>query len=51
MVRAAGLLPGPDLYAWFRANPGELRDGLHPTDRGAVETARLWADSAAPLYP
>jgi len=51
VVRAAGLLPGPDLYAWFRANPGELRDGLHPTDRGAVETARLWADSAAPLYP
>ncbi|HEX8908007.1 MAG TPA: GDSL-type esterase/lipase family protein [Anaeromyxobacteraceae bacterium] len=46
-----GLPPGPDLYAWFAAHPDQLRDGLHPDDRGAVEMSRLWAEAAAPLYP
>ena len=46
-----GLLPGPDLYAWFAAHPEQLRDGLHPDDRGAVEMSRLWAEAVAPLYP
>ncbi len=48
---AAGLLPGPDLYSYFKAHPERLRDGLHPDDRGAVETARLWAEAVDPLYP
>ena len=46
-----GLPPGPDLYAWARAHPERLGDGLHPDDRGAVEVIRLWAEAAAPLYP
>ncbi len=45
------LLPGPDLYAWFRARPERLADGLHPDAEGSVEMSRLWADAAAPLYP
>jgi acyl-CoA thioesterase I len=46
-----GLLPGPDLYGWFRSHPERLADGLHPDDAGAVEMIRLWAEAAAPLYP
>lgn len=45
-----GLLPGPDLYAFFRAHPERLADGLHPDDAGAVEMLRLWAEAVAPLY-
>jgi lysophospholipase L1-like esterase len=45
-----GLLPGPDLYAWYRAHPERLKDGLHPDDEGAREMVRLWAEAAAPLY-
>jgi lysophospholipase L1-like esterase len=46
-----GLLPGPDLYSWFKAHPERLTDGLHPDDAGAVEMIRLWAEAVAPLYP
>jgi len=46
-----GLLPGPDLYSWFKAHPERLADGLHPDDAGAVEMIRLWAEAVAPLYP
>ena len=45
-----GLLPGPDLHAWFERHPEQLRDGLHPDDRGAVEVSRLWAEAVDPLY-
>ncbi len=45
-----GLTPGPDLYAWFFAHPEELRDGVHPNDRGIVSINRLWAEAVAPLY-
>jgi acyl-CoA thioesterase I len=38
-----GILPGPDLYAFFSANPTMLRDGLHPTDVGYVIYRNLWA--------
>jgi lysophospholipase L1-like esterase len=51
VVAARGLLPGPDLDAWFRARPERLEDGLHPDARGAIATSRLWADAVAPLYP
>ncbi|HTN51144.1 MAG TPA: GDSL-type esterase/lipase family protein [Anaeromyxobacter sp.] len=51
VVAARGLLPGPDLYRWFRQRPERLADGLHPDDAGAVATSRLWAEAAAPLYP
>lgn len=45
-----GLLPGPDLHAFFAAHPERLADGLHPDDEGAVQLIRLWADAVAPLY-
>lgn len=45
------LLPGPDLYAWFSAHPDQLRDGIHPTDEGALAINRLWADAVASVYP
>jgi lysophospholipase L1-like esterase len=50
VAAAHGLLPGPDLYHWFKARPGELRDTLHPDDRGSVEMSWLWAAAARPLY-
>ncbi|HEX9052390.1 MAG TPA: GDSL-type esterase/lipase family protein, partial [Anaeromyxobacter sp.] len=46
-----GLLPGPDLYSWFKAHPERLADGLHPDGEGAREMIRLWAEAVAPLYP
>ncbi len=46
-----GLLPGPDLYSWYKTHPERLTDGLHPDDEGAREMIRLWAEAAAPLYP
>ncbi len=46
-----GLLPGPDLYGWFRAHRERLADGLHPDDAGAVKMIELWAEAVAPLYP
>ncbi len=50
VAASAGLLPGPDLYSWFRAHPERLADGLHPDDAGSVEMSRLWAEAALPLY-
>jgi len=50
VARQQGLLPGPDLYSWFRAHPERLTDHLHMDDRGAVELMRLWVEAAAPLY-
>lgn len=51
VTRELGLLPGPDLYSWFKAHPERLMDGLHPDDRGSVAMSSLWAEAAAPLYP
>jgi acyl-CoA thioesterase-1 len=51
VASARGLLPGPNLYAWFKAHPERLADGLHPDPRGAIEMNRLWAEAVAPLYP
>ncbi len=50
IARANGLLPGPDLYSWFKAHPERLSDGVHPDDPGSVEMSRLWAEAVAPLY-
>ena len=52
-IRVESSLPkGPDLYTWFAAHPEELRDGLHPNDRGIVSINRLWADAVdAAVYP
>jgi lysophospholipase L1-like esterase len=51
VAKARGLLPGPDLYTWFRAHPDRLLDGLHPDAEGSIEMSRLWAEAVAPLYP
>jgi len=48
---ASGLRAGPDLYGWFAAHPDELRDGVHPNDRGIVSINRLWAEAVDSLYP
>ena len=51
VTRKLGLLPGPDLYTWFKAHPEHLTDGLHPDDAGSIEMIRRWAEAAGPLYP
>jgi lysophospholipase L1-like esterase len=51
LQRANALPRGPDLYAWFAAHPDELRDGLHPGDRGIESINRLWAEAVDALYP
>lgn len=45
-----GLMKGPDLFAHFKANPGQLKDGLHPDDAGIIAINKLWAEAMAPLY-
>jgi len=50
VTRKLGLIPGPDLYGWFKAHPEHLTDGLHPDDAGSIEMIRRWAESAGPLY-
>lgn len=45
------LLPGPDLYAWFRDHPDELSaDGVHPSEKGSASINRLWHEALLPLY-
>jgi len=51
LIRERGLIPGPDLYGWFKARPGRLHDGLHPDGSGSVDMSREFALAAAPLYP
>ena len=50
LTRANALRRGPDLYAWFAAHPEELRDGLHPNERGVASINRLWAEAVDALY-
>jgi lysophospholipase L1-like esterase len=46
-----GLLPGPDLYAWFKAHPDELgSDGVHPSTAGTLSINRLWYEALRPFY-
>jgi acyl-CoA thioesterase I len=51
LQHARALPLGPDLYAWFSAHPDELRDGIHPNDRGIGSINRLWAEAVDTLYP
>jgi lysophospholipase L1-like esterase len=51
VTRELGLVPGPDLYGYFKAHPERLTDGLHPDDAGSVEMSRLWAEAVDRLYP
>ena len=50
LTRELALLPGPDLYRWFKTHPDRLTDHLHMDDRGSVELMELWARAADPLY-
>jgi acyl-CoA thioesterase I len=51
VVARNGLLPGPDLYAWFSAHPSELGpDGVHPSEAGVRSINRLWYEALRPLY-
>jgi len=45
-----GLVPGPDLAAWFAAHPEQLADGRWPSAEGAGAIQRLWADALDVLY-
>ncbi|NLD91494.1 MAG: SGNH/GDSL hydrolase family protein [Fibrobacter sp.] len=45
-----GLIPGPDLYAYFSKHPEEFSDGVHPNTTGALSLIRLWAEKMDSLY-
>ena len=46
-----GLVPGPDLYAWFKTHTDELRsDGVHPSPQGTRSINRLWYEALRPFY-
>jgi len=50
-VRGDNSLPaGPDLYSWFLDHPDQLRDGIHPDDKGIESINRLWAEAVDRLY-
>lgn len=45
------LMPGPDLYTWFKAHPDELSsDGIHPAPVGYVSLNILWAAAMLKIY-
>jgi len=51
LTASNNLIPGPDLYSWFIANPGDLNnDGVHPSAIGAASIQRLWAEKMDSLY-
>lgn len=51
LAKKNSLIPGPDLYAYFVAHPGELNsDGVHPNATGDASIQRLWADKMDSLY-
>jgi hypothetical protein len=48
--RRHGLVPGPDLAAWFDAHPDQLDEEGEPTVEGRGAIARLWADAVDVWY-
>ncbi len=59
LVASNNLIPGPDFYAFFMANPDDFTcppcsnratDGLHPDDTGLQMMNQLWATAAMSLY-
>lgn len=52
LVASNHILAGPDLYTFFKNNPGQLQaDGLHPNDAGMRSDNLLWAQAMRNLYP
>lgn len=50
LVSDTGAYPGPDFYAWFKAHPEMLGDGVHPNDQGMAAMNRMWVEAVSPLY-
>lgn len=48
--RRHGLLPGPDLAAWFDAHPEQLEHEGQPSVEGRHAIARLWAGAVDAWY-
>jgi lysophospholipase L1-like esterase len=51
LVVTNGILAGPDCYTFFKANPNQLSDGLHPNDAGMRSYNLLWSQAMRHLYP
>jgi lysophospholipase L1-like esterase len=51
LVVSNRILAGPDCYTFFKANPNQLSDGLHPNDAGMRSYNLLWSQAMRPLYP
>jgi hypothetical protein len=45
-----GLVPGPDLGAWFETHPDQLDAGSRPTPEGRQVIHRLWAEAMDAFY-
>jgi lysophospholipase L1-like esterase len=51
LTAANGLVPGPDLYTWFRDHRNEIGpDTVHPTVAGQASIQRLWGEAIARAY-
>jgi hypothetical protein len=50
LTREHGLLPGPDLYAWFAAHPEQLDAAGQPSLDGRAAIQRLWSEALDALY-
>lgn len=50
LTRDSGLLPGPDLDAWFHAHAEQWTAEGAPNSAGRVAIHRLWADAMDALY-
>jgi hypothetical protein len=50
LTREHGLLPGPDLYAWFAAHPEQVDAAGQPSAEGRAAIQRLWAEALDALY-
>jgi acyl-CoA thioesterase I len=51
LVLSNRILAGPDCYTFFKANPSQLSDGLHPNDAGMRSYNLLWSQAMRHLYP
>ncbi|WP_437956311.1 GDSL-type esterase/lipase family protein [Sorangium sp. So ce119] len=50
LTQENGLVPGPDLYAYFEDHPEQLDDQVHPGPAGRVAMNKLWAEAVDVLY-
>lgn len=51
LTKENNLIPGPDLFSWFKDNPqGLSSDGVHPSEIGCAKIQELWAQKMDSLY-